>query len=232
MISLSIILAYLLLILISVFLDPKRKTVCAKRKYPITYMIAFSTLKMLIAIGVVTLTASLSGVSMRSILGLSKLSFTWQQLGFGIVSAVGFVIIYVLWRSCAARFCARKQSKDGSQNMIELLPKQWLPLVMLFLVISIEAGLLEELFFRGIIQTALVNYVQVSLAVVASGFLFGIAHFYQGFSGMAGTSALGIWLAVTYAITGNLLVPVFGHFLGDFVCMLLGARTIIERKDS
>jgi len=73
-------------------------------------------------------------------------------------------------------------------------------------------------------------FFAASGAVVASGVLFGIAHFYQGLAGVVGTSALGVWLGLMFALTGNLLVPILGHFLGDFGCMMLGAGRIMQTK--
>jgi membrane protease YdiL (CAAX protease family) len=227
----TIFVAYVLLIALSLFLDPKRKKVHPKGKYSILNMLLFSTFKMLFAIGFVIVIALTRRVSLSRVLGFSGFSLSWQSIGFGIIAAFGFVLIYVLWQVLASRISKKIQADEAASGMIDLLPKQWLPLVLLFLTISLEAGLLEEIFFRGIMQTNFSNFIAPLWAIVISGILFGFAHFYQGRSGVAGTSVLGIWLGVTYAATGNLLVPIVGHFFGDFACMMLGAKTIMRRKN-
>ncbi|MBE0433170.1 CPBP family intramembrane metalloprotease [candidate division WOR-3 bacterium] len=229
MLTVAIAGAYVLLILISLFLDPKRRG--GTQGYFIYKALLFSTLKMLIVIGLVVVFAILGRKELAQVLGLSGFIMNWQGLGFGVLAAVGFVAIYVFWKVIASRFkTERGETANSGSRLVESLPRHWLPLIGTFGVISLEAGLLEEIFFRGIMQSHAAGYVMQPLAVLICGFLFGIAHFYQSISGIAGTSALGIWLGVMYAVTGNLVVPVIGHFLGDFACMMLGARQIIGRN--
>jgi membrane protease YdiL (CAAX protease family) len=231
-ISLSICVSYTLLILLTLFLDPKRKSGQRGQKYTMSHLLLFSSVKMLLIIGVVIATAAISGALQYVVIGFSDVSFNWQTLGLGVIAAFGFVVIYSFWQIIVSRVSARIRSDESTSHLVRLLPRKWLPLVGLFLLISLEAGLLEEIFFRGIIQAHGSIFLPALWAAVLGGVLFGIAHFYQGVSGVIGTSALGVWLGITYAVTGNILVPVIGHFLGDFACMMLGARSIVEHNDS
>jgi len=231
-ITLAIFIAYVVLIVLSLILDPKRKKSLPGMRRTIFRVLLFSTCKMLFAIAIVIVACLVSKINLLCTLGFSGFSLNWQGLGFGFVAAVGFVVIYLLWQVSVLRIFKKSQSDENKSDLIDLLPKQWLPLVGVFLIISLEAGLLEEIFFRGIIQSHMDVFFATSWVAVASGVLFGIAHFYQGLAGVIGTSALGVWLGLMFAMTGNLLVPIMGHFLGDFGCMMLGARYIIQPESN
>jgi membrane protease YdiL (CAAX protease family) len=231
-ITLAIFIAYAALIALSLILDPKKRRAQPGAKRSIFRVLLFSTCKMLLAIAIVIVACLVSRINLLCTLGFSGLLLNWQGLGFGIVAAVGFVMIYLLWQVSVSRVFKKSQADENKSDLIDLLPKQWLPLVSVFLIISLEAGLLEEIFFRGIIQPHIDVHFAASWAVIASGVLFGIAHFYQGLAGVIGTSALGVWLGFMFAMTGNLLVPILGHFLGDFCCMMLGARKIMQHESN
>ncbi|UCF70529.1 MAG: CPBP family intramembrane metalloprotease [candidate division WOR-3 bacterium] len=221
--------SYLLLLLISIFLDPKRKR--AAKKFSIFQLLLFSTLKMLLVIGVVVAFAFIYKIDMPGTLGLSVLSVSRQSLGFGALTALGFIVIYVIWQLVALRFVAKREdTRDADSGIMGSLPSRWFPLVGVFAVISLQAGILEEIFFRGIMQSHISCYLEAHWAAVITGILFGVAHFYQGLSGIAGTSIMGVWLGLSFAFTGNILVPILGHVLGDFSCMMLGARSIVDRR--
>ncbi len=58
--------------------------------------------------------------------------------------------------------------------------------VVLFLFLAVGAPLVEELFFRGLLLRALAEWANPVVAVVASGVLFGLAHFEKlQFAGLA-----------------------------------------------
>lgn len=227
-ITLAIFIAYVVLIVLSLILDPKRRRVRPGGRRSIFRVLLFSTFKMLLVIGIIIVLSLVSRTNLSSVLGFSGFSVSWQGVGFGVIAAIGFILIYLFWQVIVSRFSKKIQSDEDKSGLIALLPRQWLPLVGIFLIISLEAGLLEEIFFRGIMQSHMEIFFASSWAAMAGGVLFGIAHFYQGPSGVTGTFALGVWLGLMFAITGNVLVPILGHFLGDFCCMMLGARHIIQ----
>jgi membrane protease YdiL (CAAX protease family) len=51
--------------------------------------------------------------------------------------------------------------------------------------------------------------------------VFGWAHLYQGLTGVLATGALGGLLAILYAATGSLLLPVLLHALLDLRVLLM-----------
>lgn len=85
-------------------------------------------------------------------------------------------------------------------------------------LLSIMAGLGEEALFRGVIQPALQGIWGPARAVVATGALFGLAHFvspsYALYAGL-----VGVYLGLLLLIPGNILVPIVVHAVYDFVAL-------------
>ncbi len=86
--------------------------------------------------------------------------------------------------------------------------------VLQALVIGLAAGLGEELFFRGVLQT--------ELGLPAASLIFGLLH-----TGGKGTFVFGCWVAVMGALlgalmqwTGGLTAPVVAHAVYDAAALL------------
>jgi membrane protease YdiL (CAAX protease family) len=95
-----------------------------------------------------------------------------------------------------------------------------------FLLISIAAGLGEELFFRGLVQAGIAmelsSFVEepyaVAIAVAAASIIFGVCHWINRDYAIAAT-LIGVYLGLLFIYTGNLLAPITTHALYDFVAM-------------
>lgn len=89
---------------------------------------------------------------------------------------------------------------------------------------AITAGVCEEVLFRGFLiayLTALVPGLPVWVAVVASGVVFGMAHLYQGWSGVLTTGLLGMLFGYLYVALGALIWPILAHALLDLRILAL-----------
>ncbi len=86
-------------------------------------------------------------------------------------------------------------------------------------LISLAAGIGEEMLFRGVIQGALTRWVGPAPAVVVAGLLFGLFHpvstAYVVVAGLLGTYLGLVWLA-----TGNLLAVIVAHAVYDFLALV------------
>ena len=84
-------------------------------------------------------------------------------------------------------------------------------------VLSLTAGICEELIFRGFVLTVLrIDLHQgMILALLASSLAFGWAHLYQGISGILKAGMMGLLLAIAAFATGGLLLPIVLHSLID-----------------
>ncbi len=109
----------------------------------------------------------------------------------------------------------------------------WLGLPLCFAWLAVEAGLVEELFFRAILMTRLAAFFRSELAgLVLMSLLFGLAHapgfIFRGAGGVEGlgehpsaplalaysvavVSVAGFYLGIFYGRTRNLLAVIFVH---------------------
>lgn len=87
------------------------------------------------------------------------------------------------------------------------------------LLISVLAGLGEEILFRGVMQTALVGVVGLWLAVALTSVVFGLAHSVTVTYAVYAT-VVGVYLGVLLIIFDTLLVPVVTHTVYDFLALV------------
>ena len=97
----------------------------------------------------------------------------------------------------------------------------------LFAVVSLSAGICEEVMFRGFLLRYLVDgHWSVALAAVGSSAIFGLAHAGHGWSGILRTGLLGLFMALLYLATGSLLVPIAVHACIDLNAMAASALRV------
>lgn len=107
-------------------------------------------------------------------------------------------------------------------GMVELdfkLPSYLIYWFLINLFITVYA---EEAFFRGFVQSTIAiklngrqhkNLITIAL----SGFLFGLAHFPAGIIYVSIATILGCSYAFVYLRTGNIYVPITGHFIFNLI---------------
>jgi len=89
-----------------------------------------------------------------------------------------------------------------------------------FLLISMAAGVGEELLFRGLIQGALTRTFGHITGVAAAAILFGLLH-PVSLAYIVVATLLGAYLGVVWIVTGNLLSVMVAHGLYDFIALLI-----------
>lgn len=90
----------------------------------------------------------------------------------------------------------------------------WLQIV----VVAAAAGICEELFFRALLQSWLVQVSTPVLGIVLAALVFALMHFVS-MTYFVLTLVIGIVLGVTYWLSGSLLGVVVWHFLYDFIAI-------------
>jgi membrane protease YdiL (CAAX protease family) len=91
-------------------------------------------------------------------------------------------------------------------------------------LISLVAGIGEEMLFRGVLQTILCGQFETWLGIVLASLVFGMMHpFSTIYMGLA--TGVGIYLGWLFILTDNLLVVIVIHGLYDFVALVYFART-------
>ena len=93
------------------------------------------------------------------------------------------------------------------------------PTWLVLLAVGIVAPIAEELLFRGLVFHMFNRHVNIKVALVIQGLLFGAFHMnlVQGVY----ASVLGIVLGIAYILTGNLWIPILMHVVNNTVALLL-----------
>lgn len=98
-----------------------------------------------------------------------------------------------------------------------------------FAAVCVCVGVCEELLYRGFMAAWLADLGLNGVAVLIVGSLFfGLAHAYQGVTGVLVTTALGALLHLLYVGTGALWAPMALHALLDL--RLLTVRPPVEQR--
>jgi membrane protease YdiL (CAAX protease family) len=98
-------------------------------------------------------------------------------------------------------------------------------------LVSLMAGLGEEVLFRGVIQAGLADRLPAWLAVGIAALLFGAAHWLTTSYAVFAT-VIGGYLGILFLVTGNLLAPAVTHALYDVVALSVLVRLKADARRS
>jgi membrane protease YdiL (CAAX protease family) len=151
-------------------------------------------------------------------LGLATPRSWWLSAGLAV--AIGGLF---LWSGIRLRPKAQKIREKLKGRAEVILPttfdeQRW------FAVVSVGAGISEELVCRGFLFYYFtlwfphINHLENALL---TSLIFGMGHLYQGWKGVASTGIVGLMMAGLYVLTGNLLVPVVAHAAADLRALLI-----------
>jgi len=148
-------------------------------------------------------------------------SIVWQpaDLGRGLLAALP--MLAGLWLS-------RRFPVGPLAGLKKLLDEVLIPLFRSastaeLAVISLLAGLGEELLFRGVIQAALADRLGAAAGLVIASAIFGLAHAVSTTYAVL-AALIGLYLGWLWLATGNLLVPITAHAVYDFLALVLLTR--------
>ena len=80
-----------------------------------------------------------------------------------------------------------------------------------FFLLSVTAGICEEVIYRGFFIWYLAQSMHIEIAMLLSSVIFGSHHLYQGVRGVIKTAIIGLVLAILLVSSGSLLVPILLH---------------------
>jgi len=103
--------------------------------------------------------------------------------------------------------------------------------MLLYFALSLTAASCEEFLYRGFVMAALARLGwPLFLIVATSAAMFGLAHLYQGRSGVASTFLLGLvfgWVRIAY---GSLIPVIVWHAVVDVIAGIAGRRYLLPRE--
>ncbi len=135
-------------------------------------------------------------------LGLAPHLRLWDYAGFVFALVIGFLMTAQSFGLAAAPREKLERAMKTVRN-IKVTPDTPGELA-LFMLVSLTAGVWEELVYRGFLIWFLVPLAGVTGAVVVSSLIFGLGHLYQGIRGLVTATGLGLVFAALYLVSGTL----------------------------
>jgi uncharacterized protein len=115
--------------------------------------------------------------------------------------------------------------RQVARKILPRTPAEAIP----YFALAATAGVCEEFLYRGFAMAALARLGLNSwLVVVLTAILFGLAHLYQGRSGLVGTSLVGLILGAARLLLGSMLPMVLWHAVIDAVAGVAGRRYLLK----
>lgn len=149
----------------------------------------------------------------------------WADLGFrhadAVPLAVGFVVaaiviaIFIHPLRNLSRSPERAGELDEHLGEIGLFMPRSKMEEYWFIGVSMNAGLWEEMIFRGYLIWYLEHFLGLWWAAAIAAFWFGFAHIYQGLKQLPGVLLVSIVVVSLFLYTGSLLVPILFHIVFD-----------------
>lgn len=152
----------------------------------------------------------------------------WSAIGFGLQLDLWFALaaaltilgIVVLIQQIRRVSSATQEDIDGIRErfgrLSVMIPQNGNELAR-FYGLSITAGIVEEVLWRGFLIWYLSQFMPVWGAALVSTIGFGLAHAYQGLSHLPQITAVGGVFAALYIISGSIWLPIILHAAVDIL---------------
>lgn len=126
-------------------------------------------------------------------------------------------------------FLARRALGVRESRVLEHLLPTTLSEKLLFVLLSISAGVGEEVAFRGFAVPALSLVIGSDWGgALLSSVAFGLLHGYQGWIGVFRTGMMGFLLAATLLLSGSLWPAILAHALLDLISGMGLGRALLR----
>jgi len=113
---------------------------------------------------------------------------------------------------------ALTRALGGTDANTAFLRPHGVPESVLWVLVSVTAGVCEEIVFRGYLQRQLAVLTgSVTAGIVLQAIAFGISHGYQGLAPMAITGSYGLVLGMLAWWRGNIRAGALAHAATDIV---------------
>ncbi|WP_191621143.1 CPBP family intramembrane glutamic endopeptidase [Marinihelvus fidelis] len=134
-----------------------------------------------------------------------------------IVTAVAIALMIVQFRALAGDDPGKREQLAAQLDGVEPLLPHTLRERRAFFGLSLTAGVVEELLWRGFLIGYLAYWMPAWLAAIVATVLFGLGHAYQGLSGVPRVMLVGGFLAALYLLSGSLWLPMILHVAIDAI---------------
>jgi uncharacterized protein len=152
------------------------------------------------------------GKSFRDIAGERWTSVVRFLLDFGIAAGFWFVALIILFA------VSRLVPAPGMREAAMRMAPQGLLETLLWIGLSITAGICEETIFRGYLQRQFIAWFRnAPVGVLLSAALFGLGHVYQGLPATVTIGVYGLLFGILAELRGNLRPGMLTHAWHDSI---------------
>jgi membrane protease YdiL (CAAX protease family) len=143
------------------------------------------------------------------------IEYNWQNSL--VASLILLAIIYwlILIKSIAENEGLRAEIVSKFKPYIDIMPVTKGQVLIFTLVLSVSAGICEELIFRAYLYTLMESHFGMAGAILLSSVIFGLWHCYLGWQEVIRTSIMGALFCGIYIFTGNIILPILLHIFID-----------------
>ncbi len=152
----------------------------------------------------------------------------WSALGLGLQLDPRFAIAAILTvLGIVVLLMQVRDVKSATQKQLDGIRKRFGKLSLIFpqngnelarfYGLSITAGIVEEILWRGFLIWYLGQFMPLWAAALVSVVGFGLAHAYQGVAHLPQVTAVGAAFTGLYLLTGSIWLPVILHAAVDIL---------------
>lgn len=152
-----------------------------------------------------------SGTPLRELVGgnWARAVYFFRDLGLAVAFAIGGILCI----SMMIKLLGPGHSK-GISTILPQTPAE----IALWVVISLTAGFVEELIYRGYLQTQFQRFgMPTAAAIVAQAIVFGAGHAYEGVSRAVAITVFAIFAGAMAAWRRSLRPNMMGHAMMDLL---------------
>lgn len=142
---------------------------------------------------------------------LADLRWDLKAALLGISSALPLLALFAwMLQSDAPAFVEIREFLD---TFVSQLFGQWT--VAQMAILSLVAGIGEEILFRGVLQPGISNFSSPLIGLLVASFVFAVCHALTK-AYFVTTFFIGIYLSLVWQASDNLLAPIVTHAVYDF----------------
>lgn len=169
---------------------------------PVRFMQAFGSSLLVLALGVVLMLVFDPTLSAFGNMG-------WVSIPYGVgAGGLGYAVIFMITKVFLIRINSMRELMAKLSSLFRNFT--WPSIV----IISIMAGLSEELLLRGVLQNKLVDWLNPTAGVVLASLVFGLMHFLS-FTYVVVTFLLGLMFGLAYYFSESLAFVIVAHAVYD-----------------
>lgn len=149
--------------------------------------------------------------------------FYLVEIVIALFVALMLLPIVIVLRKKLKKQPRKYSSAEAMKHLAYFFPATWTERRW-WVLMCITAGICEETLYRGFLLHYLHTFpwaLNLTLALLISSVIFGLAHLYGGIGGVIGSAIAGFIFGLLFILTGSLLLPMILHAALDLRMLVI-----------